>query len=53
MIGADVEVAAALLANHDQQADMMIHEWFVFSVIRGLILEVWVMMIIILKQVTW
>ncbi len=24
--GADVDVAAALLANHDQQADVMIHE---------------------------
>ncbi len=25
MTGADVDVAAALLANHDQQADVMIH----------------------------
>ncbi len=40
MIGADVDVAAALLTHHDQQADVMIHEWLVFSVITDLILNV-------------
>ncbi len=40
MTGADVDVAAALLANHDQQTDVMIHEWLVFSMITNLILNV-------------
>ncbi len=40
MTGADVDVAAALLANHDQQTDVMIHEWRDFSTIMDLILNV-------------
>ncbi len=38
--GADVDVAAALLANHYQQTDVMIHERRVFSAITDLILNV-------------
>ncbi len=40
MTGADVDVAAGTLANHDQQADVMFHEWLVFSMITDLILNV-------------
>ncbi len=40
MIGADVDVAAALLANHDQQEDVMIHQRQVFNAITDLILNV-------------
>ncbi len=38
--GADVDVASALLVNHDQQTDVMIHERWVFNAITDLILNV-------------
>ncbi len=38
--GADVDFAAALLVNHDQQTDVMIHERRVFNAITDLILNV-------------
>ncbi len=39
--GADVDFAAALLANHDQQTGVMIHERQVFNAITDLILNVY------------
>ncbi len=39
--GADVDFAAALLANHDQQTGVMIHERQVFNAITDRILNVY------------